>query len=66
MAKILPFRPDAQTDTRQLRCFDVKILNFVPIRRTVVINRTGTTVTVRFPRAWLPFVRWPEATSLNR
>jgi hypothetical protein len=66
MARILAFRPDTQTSTRKSRCLDSKIFSVVPISRNAVINRTSTNVGLRFPEAWLPFVRWPVATSTNR
>jgi len=66
MAKILPFRPDAQARTRNSRCLDSKIFNFVPISRNAVINRNAGTLVLRFPEAWLPFVRRPNATPTNR
>jgi len=43
-----------------------RILDFSPMKRSVVVNRSGETVALRFPKAWLPFVRWPNATSSNR
>ncbi len=42
------------------------ILDFSSMKRSAVINRSGETVALRFPEAWLPFVRWPNATSSNR
>jgi hypothetical protein len=42
------------------------ILDFASRTRSIVVNRSGETVTMRFPEAWLPFVRWPNATSSNR
>ena len=42
------------------------ILDFVSGTRSTVINRSGDTVVMRFPEAWLPFVRWSNATSSNR
>jgi hypothetical protein len=42
------------------------ILDFASGTRSTVVNRSGETVALRFPEAWLPFVRWPIATSSNR
>jgi hypothetical protein len=66
MARILPFRPDTQASTRKSQSLDSQILNVVPINRNVVANRGSKAVALRFPEAWLPFVRWPIATSTNR
>jgi len=66
MAKILPFRPEPHPSTRYSRCLDGKISKFVPISRNAVIEKSAETLALRFPEAWLPFVRWPNATSTNR
>ena len=66
MARILPFRPDTQASTLKSQCLDSKILNVVPIKRDAVTNGCSKAVALSFPEAWLPFVRWPIATSTNR
>jgi hypothetical protein len=42
------------------------IIDFLSKKRNAVVNRSGDTAVLRFPKAWLPFVRWPGATSSNQ
>ena len=66
MAKILRFTLPKRSTPMAVVVSGSTILDFASGMRSTVVNRSGDTVVMRFPEAWLPFVRWPNATSSNR
>jgi hypothetical protein len=66
MAKILRFTLPKRSSPMGVSVSGSTIVDFSSMKRNAVVNRSGDTVALRFPKAWLPFVRWPNATSSNR
>lgn len=65
MAKLLRFRLSKRRSRLDSAFSDSTLLVFVPINKEVVVNTCAKTVRLRLPEAWLPFVRWSNATSTN-
>ena len=66
MAKILRFTLPKRNSPIGVCVSGSTIIAFSSMRRSAVVDRSGETVALRFPKAWLPLVRWPNATSSNR
>jgi len=62
MAKLLKFRLVKRSTPIGARFCESKMFSFVAPHKEAVVSRSTTTAGLRFPNAWLPFVRRSTAS----